>query len=337
MNFYKVKQLVATALGVVLPLNYIFRLSNNRYILAYHRVVPETVAKQYNMQDSMWISVDTFYDDIIWMKSHGDIVDLETILELDTPNKNPLFSITFDDGWIDNYIYAFPILKKNNIPATIFLVTDAIETGNLFWVEDLLYKVAQLSKTVPPHSFDNILLKHYAKVGGTLRDNIDTKLLAEGIAELIKPLSRKKRSAYLHDLYHELDIEPQPLNGQILNWSDIIEMNKSGIEFGSHTHTHEILQYTDDDIITRELETSKNIITEKISKPVKYFCYPNARYREENADLLSLAGYDYAFRIHNLRLNKNQNRYFVPRFLLNERVCHNKNYLLCRLLGFPKF
>jgi peptidoglycan/xylan/chitin deacetylase (PgdA/CDA1 family) len=82
---------------------------------------------------------------------------------------------------------------------------------------------------------------------------------------------------------------------------------------------------------------SKNIITEKIGKPVKYFCYPNARYRNDNAYLIQQAGYEYAFRIHNLCLNENQGRYFIPRYLLNERVCHNKNYLLCRLLNIPKF
>ena len=337
MNLNKAKQLVATVLATVLPLEYIFKLSKNRYIVAYHRVIPSTVARQFNMQESMWVSVDTFNDDIIWMRNHGDIVDLETILDFDTPNSRPLFSITFDDGWMDNYDNAFPILKHHNIPATIFLVTDAIETGHLFWVEDLLYKVAQLSQTKPIGALNNILLSYYTKAGVGQPENTDTQQLSEGLAELIKPFPKENRSAFLNDLYQDLGIDLEPISGQILNWSNVIEMGKHGIEFGSHTHTHEILKYIDNDIITDELATSKKIITDKTNKPVRYFCYPNARYRDDNADLLTQTGYQYAFRIHNLRLNKNQNNYFIPRFLLNERVCHNKNYLLCRLLGFPKF
>ena len=40
--------------------------------------------------------------------------------------------ITFDDGYEDNYTYAFPLMKKYNIKATIFIITDLIgEKGYL--------------------------------------------------------------------------------------------------------------------------------------------------------------------------------------------------------------
>ena len=45
--------------------------------------------------------------------------------------------LTFDDGYEDNYSVAFNILKKYNIPATIFLISDFVGTGKRFhWFQD---------------------------------------------------------------------------------------------------------------------------------------------------------------------------------------------------------
>lgn len=38
--------------------------------------------------------------------------------------------ITFDDGWLDNHIYAFPVLKKYRLNAIVFIVTDRTESAS---------------------------------------------------------------------------------------------------------------------------------------------------------------------------------------------------------------
>lgn len=58
--------------------------------------------------------------------------------------------VTFDDGWLDNYIYAFPVMKRYNINACIFIVTD--------WVNNSSTD-ASLSMSVPAHNESKSLIR----------------------------------------------------------------------------------------------------------------------------------------------------------------------------------
>src|SRR3972149_5965350 len=64
-------------------------------------------------------------------------------------------AVTFDDGYLDNYIYAFPVFKKYNIKATIFIVTDWVERSSDFGVRSLELKTKKLPNHDECKSFIN--------------------------------------------------------------------------------------------------------------------------------------------------------------------------------------
>lgn len=79
-------------------------------ILMYHSVNP----------NHPWsISPQNFEEQIRFLTSNYQILPLKNFLNF---NENSL-SITFDDGYEDNFYYALPILKKYNCPATFFICT----------------------------------------------------------------------------------------------------------------------------------------------------------------------------------------------------------------------
>lgn len=59
--------------------------------------------------------------------------------------------VTFDDGWLDNYVYAYPVLKRYKINATIFLITDRVEMASNI-VRSQESKVKSQEIAIPTHS-----------------------------------------------------------------------------------------------------------------------------------------------------------------------------------------
>lgn len=90
-------------------------------VLMYHHIGPVTDEKE----REYFISAEMFEKQIKLIKEKGyqalklEEVEEAYIQQKDLPEKSVL--ITLDDGWLDNYTYAFPLAKKYNIPIAIFL------------------------------------------------------------------------------------------------------------------------------------------------------------------------------------------------------------------------
>ncbi|MCX6787679.1 MAG: polysaccharide deacetylase family protein [Candidatus Kaiserbacteria bacterium] len=77
--------------------------------------------------------------------------DLENRLQYGTPLPSKPILLSFDDGWGDQYDYAFPILKKLQVTATFFVFTNSIgRRGFLTW--DKLKEMRAAGMTIGSHS-----------------------------------------------------------------------------------------------------------------------------------------------------------------------------------------
>ncbi len=106
-------------------------------ILMYHSVNPETIAGR-----MLTVSPGAFDRQLRFLKTHHyNVVFLEKIADL-IKNKQEIpprtVAITLDDGYRDSFLYAFPILKKYNLPATMFIITNEVgrpQNDRLTWEE----------------------------------------------------------------------------------------------------------------------------------------------------------------------------------------------------------
>ena len=80
-----------------------------------------------------------------------------------------------------------------------------------------------------------------------------------------------------------------------LSLENVLEMSEQGIEFGSHTLNHKLLDRIPVNEVKIEVEESKRQIEEMLKKPCKVFAYPGGHYNESARRVIEQAGYIAAF------------------------------------------
>lgn len=195
---------------------------------------------------------------------------------------NPLI-VTFDDGYRDNYTNAFPVLQKFEVPATIFLTADYINTDKLFWWDEVSYYMKAQGKSEP-----------------------DIKNLLRSL----KLITDDKRIEAVEDIKKSNKGVSQFSERQALNWEEVKAMSRAGIEFGSHTMSHPVLSKVEDKHeLEYEIRQSKKIIEEKIEKEVIVFSYPIGGGDSFSSDIkkeVKDAGYSFAVNyIHGVNIINN--------------------------------
>jgi len=125
---FRQKRLIGILGVVVLVLAVAWGFIRQQYLLPiamYHSVAPSVPEG-----NRLIVSVKTFERQMEFLKEHKyNVISLEEAGEL-IGNKKKIpartLVITFDDGYKDNYTYAFPVLRKYNLPATIFIIVNEV-------------------------------------------------------------------------------------------------------------------------------------------------------------------------------------------------------------------
>lgn len=96
-------------------------------IVFYHSIGP--IIKDWN-RNYLTTDSDVFETHLKYYKKNYDVIDLTDYYNIRSglmkSPKHPLV-ITIDDGFLDNWVWAFPLLKKYGIKATIFVTPEMVD------------------------------------------------------------------------------------------------------------------------------------------------------------------------------------------------------------------
>ena len=263
------------------------------------------------------VSTKTFIKQIKNIKNKYPIISMDEAINQSKQKKvkdSTQVVITFDDGYYDNFKYAYPILLNMGIKATYFLVTDYINSNKPIWDTEL--------SNALQYSTNNVIIKNPINNLDIIRNKYNNHDFLWLLIDMLKKQSSEVRKKILNNIYKQLDFNSKFNNqNRCMEWKEIIEMQNNGMEFGSHSCSHSSLSNINLDESFYEMKISKEIIEKNLQSECKYFALPFGSYNDFNTKVVNFAkNLGYSKCLLNIcgYNNKLKDNFTIKRIIMNE-------------------
>lgn len=199
--------------------------------------------------------------------------------------------ITVDDGYRDFYEYAFPILQRHGVPATLFATTGFIERRLWLWPDKVTWMLKRL-----PHINQEFTLGSITIKAGDINDARRSEIWKQLIGYCLS-LPDQDKHEFILSLASELGVAfPSEIPEAFapLSWDELKEMQEAGIEIGGHTVTHPSLGRVTKSQARDEILGCRNALNQNLGQQERTFCYPNGQpsdFQEFLPDQVRKAGF----------------------------------------------
>lgn len=247
------------------------------------------------------------------LKRHYNVISIDECIEaLREKRRLDPYSvvITFDDGYVNQYRYAFPILKKKCLNATFFITTSFIGTDNLFWWNEFEYMLVYCKKR------EITVLLDGRKILFRLNGREERECLCRKLGNEIFKNVNLKRCDNLMQLFRDATgvnvysnkefIE----NYRCMDKSMVKEMMDAGMCFGSHAVHHAILSSESRE--AQETEIKGSIGCLDTLRPL-HFCYPGGSFNADTKLILESCGFQSALTVKSGFVNEGDDLYELKR------------------------
>lgn len=268
--------------------------SNKLIVLNYHRIYGPRHVTEFD-DDVFEHSVTTFRNQLLWLRERFEMIDENRLIQLAAGGDYQLDSnavlVTFDDGYVDNYQLAYPILKELGVPAIFFVPYNMIEKRELGWWDLISWSIGK--SKVDTAEFKGMSLD--------LRTPQSRVELAKSLHTYVKLNDYSQTKGIVQDLAQTLRVElpsQEAQSKELMTWEQLREVSDHGVAIGSHSMSHRILAQISDEDQAWEMAQSKRLIEEKLGKPVNSIAYPVGKktsFNDISKQLAKQAGYKAGF------------------------------------------
>ena len=242
-------------------------------IFLFHGVIDKNPFKIRNYTKKHLLKkefIKVLYD----LNKKGNCISLDQVrynIENKINFKDYSYSITFDDGFYNNYKIAAPILKKKKLYATFYLTTSFIEKNETSWID----KIEHMIEKVKTKKIINVFNKKF-KIDNNKKMKINflnsiryfSKKDNTDFDKLV--LDIKKQLGFNHKLNNFNNILDKKMN-----WDQVRKLNQSKyFNVGGHTVNHHILSFLSDMETKKEIYDSINAIKKNLKIKIEHYSYP---------------------------------------------------------------
>ncbi len=315
---------------------------NNLKIAMYHYTRDLTHGRYPRIKG---MDIPLFREQIQYMCKNFNIVKMEQVIEAvkgseELPNNALL--LTFDDGYIDNFTYAMPILEEYGIQGSFFIPGKTFDTHQLLDVNkihyvlasantnELLEKLKQKMDYYRGREFEypstEDLYKEYAIAG---RWDSGDVIFIKRMLQTVLP--EKLRNIISSELFSEfMGISEEQLAYELYMTRDQLRtMKRHGMYIGVHGYDHYWLGNLSEEQMKSDINMALDILDEFIDRKEWAVCYPYGNYTQSVIDYLKSQGACVGFtcEARTAFLSKD-NALILPRFDCNDFPPKSDNYKL---------
>jgi peptidoglycan/xylan/chitin deacetylase (PgdA/CDA1 family) len=204
-------------------------------------------------------------------RSRLDIVTLDEMHQrlLEGYSKRRFVCVTFDDGYRDNLQFAYPILKKYEIPFGLYIPTSFPDRlGELWWLalEAVIAKNDRIGLVLDgkDQRFDCRTVDEKRAVYALIYAWLRRLATEEELRRVIRDLSRRYQvdiAAFCEDL--------------CMNWDELAALASDPlVTIGAHTVNHVMLKKVPEKAARTEMEMSRSVIAASLGVRPQHLAYP---------------------------------------------------------------
>lgn len=251
-------------------------------VFMFHRVLPKGSEAYAHAEKEFTFSVEGFGRCLDFIAEHYRVVtaaQVKTALDGGAALPPCPALITFDDGWRDTLVHAYPELRARKLPAVVFLATEIMESPRPAWWQDMLVQILEQPERAAALLRELGLPERYAHERNRETDH--------EVAGKVAALPLQQRLDLMTALV------PQGVGGQqMLTEAEVSAADRSCFEFGAHGHTHAPLTAVAEPL--DELKRSHDIVG-TLKPAVATMSFPHGAYTQSLIDMAETAGFDLAF------------------------------------------